>query len=108
LGGGINLQKDRRPFVSFVLKDDQRPSTAINIRPRLAIRIVVQWQILELRPGPGIRGVVTAPRRRAVATLKRGSFYHADDQRIFHFDEKNGKTWIRREKRDVLTEPTAR
>jgi integrase/recombinase XerD len=36
--------------------------------------------------------IYTASRAGAVATLKRGSFYHAGDQRMLHFDEKNGKS----------------
>ena len=36
--------------------------------------------------------IYTASRAGAVATLKRGSFYHAGEQRMLHFDEKNGKS----------------
>src|SRR5262249_55094017 len=36
--------------------------------------------------------IYTAARAGAVATLKRGSFYHAGDQRMLHFEEKNGKS----------------
>lgn len=36
--------------------------------------------------------IYTASRAGAVATLKRGGFYHAGDQRMLHFDEKNGKS----------------
>jgi integrase/recombinase XerD len=36
--------------------------------------------------------IYTASRAGAVASLKRGSFYHAGDQRTLHFDEKGGKS----------------
>jgi len=36
--------------------------------------------------------IYTASRAGAVATLKRGSFYHAGDQWMLHFDEKGGKS----------------
>lgn len=36
--------------------------------------------------------IYTAARAGAVATLKCRSFYHAVDQRMLHFDEKNGKS----------------
>lgn len=36
--------------------------------------------------------IYTASRAGAVATLKRGSFYHAGNQRMLHFDEKNDKS----------------
>jgi site-specific recombinase XerD len=36
--------------------------------------------------------IYTASRAGAVASLKRGSFYPAGDQRMLHFDEKNGKS----------------
>ena len=36
--------------------------------------------------------IYTASRAGAVATLKRGSFYEAGDQRMLHFDEKGGKS----------------
>jgi hypothetical protein len=36
--------------------------------------------------------IYTAARAGAVASLKRGSSYHAGDQRMLHFDEKNGKS----------------
>src|ERR1035441_7280519 len=35
--------------------------------------------------------IYTASRAGAVAQLKRGAFYQAGDQRMLHFDEKNGK-----------------
>ena len=36
--------------------------------------------------------IYTASRAGAVATLKRGGFYPVGDQRMLHFDEKNGKS----------------
>jgi len=36
--------------------------------------------------------IYTAARAGAVATLKRGSLYHAGDQWMLHFDEKGGKS----------------
>ncbi len=36
--------------------------------------------------------IYTAARAGAVATLKRGGFYHAGDQWMLHFDEKGGKS----------------
>lgn len=36
--------------------------------------------------------IYTAARAGAVATLKRGSFYHGGDQWMLHFDEKGGKS----------------
>ncbi len=36
--------------------------------------------------------IYTAARAGAVASLKRGSFYHAGEQRMLHFDEKGGKS----------------
>ena len=36
--------------------------------------------------------IYTAARAGAVATLKRGSFYHSGDQWMLHFDEKGGKS----------------
>jgi integrase/recombinase XerD len=36
--------------------------------------------------------IYTASRAGAVATLRRGSFYHAGDQQMLHFDEKGGKS----------------
>ena len=36
--------------------------------------------------------IYTAARAGAVATLKRGSLYHAGDQWTLHFDEKGGKS----------------
>lgn len=36
--------------------------------------------------------IYTASRAGAVATLKRGSFYHAGDQWTLHFEEKGGKS----------------
>jgi site-specific recombinase XerD len=36
--------------------------------------------------------IYTAARAGAVATLRRGSFYHAGDQQMLHFDEKGGKS----------------
>src|ERR1700676_1878892 len=36
--------------------------------------------------------IYTASRAGAVATLRRGDFYHAGDQRMLHFDEKGGKS----------------
>ena len=36
--------------------------------------------------------IYTASRAGAVATLKRGSFYHAGEQWMLHFDEKGGKS----------------
>src|ERR1039457_1649934 len=36
--------------------------------------------------------IYTASRAGAVATLRRGSFYHAGDQWMLHFDEKGGKS----------------
>src|SRR6185295_1066676 len=36
--------------------------------------------------------IYTAARAGAVATLRRGSFYHAGDQWMLHFDEKGGKS----------------
>lgn len=36
--------------------------------------------------------IYTASRAGAVATLQRGSFYHAGDQQMLHFDEKGGKS----------------
>jgi hypothetical protein len=42
-----------------------------------------------------------------VATLKRGSFYHAGGQRMLHFDEKNGKSReipVRHDLEQMITE----
>ena len=50
--------------------------TAVELRDRAIIAILIY----------------TAARAGAVASLKRGSFYHAGDQRMLHFDEKNGKS----------------
>src|SRR6185437_996798 len=36
--------------------------------------------------------IYTASRAGAVATLRCGSFYHAGDQQMLHFDEKGGKS----------------
>ena len=36
--------------------------------------------------------IYTASRAGAVATLRRGSFYHAGDQSMLHFEEKGGKS----------------
>ena len=36
--------------------------------------------------------IYTASRAGAVAALKRGSFYHAGDQWMLHFEEKGGKS----------------
>ena len=36
--------------------------------------------------------IYTASRAGAVATLRRGSFYHAGDQWMLHFEEKGGKS----------------
>jgi integrase/recombinase XerD len=36
--------------------------------------------------------VATAARAGAVASLRRGSFYHAGDQWMLHFEEKGGKS----------------
>jgi len=36
--------------------------------------------------------IYTAAGSGAVATLKRGSFYPSGDQRMLHFEEKNGKS----------------
>ncbi len=36
--------------------------------------------------------IYTAARAGAVATLRRGSLYHAGDQWMLHFDEKGGKS----------------
>ena len=36
--------------------------------------------------------IYTAARAGAVASLKRGGFYHAGDQWMLHFDEKGGKS----------------
>jgi len=50
--------------------------TAVELRDRAIVAILIY----------------TAARAGAVASLKRGSFYHAGDQRMLHFDEKNGKS----------------
>ena len=51
-------------------------STVVGLRDRAIVAILI----------------FTASRAGAVATLRRGSFYHAGDQRMLHFEEKGGKS----------------
>jgi site-specific recombinase XerD len=51
-------------------------STVVGLRDRAIIAILIY----------------TASRAGAVATLRRGSFYHAGDQSMLHFEEKGGKS----------------
>src|SRR5258708_18008460 len=51
-------------------------STVVGLRDRAIVAILVY----------------TAARAGAVASLRRGSFYHASDQWMLHFEEKGGKS----------------
>lgn len=52
------------------------PSHLVGLRDRAIVAILIY----------------TASRAGAIATLHRGSFYHAGDQQMLHFDEKGGKS----------------
>jgi len=67
----ITVEGARKPLKSIGTE------SAVELRDRAIIAILIY----------------TAARAGAVASLKRGSFYHAGDQRMLHFvDEKNGKS----------------
>ncbi|MCX6638443.1 MAG: tyrosine-type recombinase/integrase [Acidobacteria bacterium] len=66
----ITVQHARKLLLSL------KTSNVVGLRDRAIVAILIY----------------TASRGGAVATLKRGSFYHAGDQWMLHFEEKGGKS----------------
>ncbi|HLK63269.1 MAG TPA: tyrosine-type recombinase/integrase [Bryobacteraceae bacterium] len=76
----------------YTVVEGKTPEITVDGARRL-LKSMRTGSVVELRDRAIIAILIyTAARAGAVATLKRGSFYHAGDQRMLHFDEKNGKS----------------